>query len=190
MENTSASGGGRAAGRRGWPHALPAAAFLVLAVALGLGLGRAPGLVPSALIGAPAPQTRLPAVDGYGPAFSNEDFRGRITLVNVFASWCASCVLEHPLLMEVAGTPGLSVFGLAYKDDPADTARWLERLGNPFAATGADTSGRAGIDWGVYGVPETFLVGPDGVIVYKHVGPLSADAWRDELLPRIEELRS
>ena len=159
------TGGHRTADRRGWPYALPVAVFLVLAIALGFGLGRAPGVVPSALIGSPAPETRLPAVDGYGPAFSNEDFQGRITLVNVFASWCASCVHEHPLLMEIAATSGLSVFGLAYKDDPADTARWLARYGNPFAATGADTSGRSGIDWGVYGVPETFLIGPDGAIV-------------------------
>ena len=192
MEDRRASGpgAGRAAGRRGRLHALPVAAFLVLAAILALGLGRDPGAVPSALIGAPAPETRLPAVEGHGPAFSNADFEGRITLVNVFASWCASCVREHPLLTAIAATPGVSVFGMAYKDDPADTARWLARYGDPFAATGADTDGRAGVDWGVYGVPETFLVGPDGAIVHKHVGPLSAEAWRDEFLPRIEELRS
>ena len=180
----------RAGGVRRWLHAAPVAVFLALAVALGLGLGRDPGLVPSALIGAPAPQTRLPAVEGYGPAFSNEDFLGRITLVNVFASWCASCILEHPLLMRISEMPGIAVVGLAYKDDPADTARWLARHGNPYAATAADTTGRAGIDWGVYGVPETFLVGPDGVVVFKQVGPLDAEIWRDGFLPAIEALRS
>ncbi|MBC6440126.1 MAG: DsbE family thiol:disulfide interchange protein [Rhodospirillales bacterium] len=170
--------------------AVPVIGFVVLAVALALGLGRDPGLVPSVLIGAPAPETALPPVDGHGPGFSAADFEGQVTLVNVFASWCTSCIDEHPLLMKIAANTDVALFGLAYKDDPQDTANWLARHGNPFDATAADIAGRAGIDWGVYGVPETFVVGPDGKVVYKHIGPISPESWSQTILPLIDELRT
>ncbi|MBN35717.1 MAG: DsbE family thiol:disulfide interchange protein [Rhodospirillaceae bacterium] len=175
--------------RARWLYIAPVAAFVVLALALGIGLGRDPSLVPSALVGAPAPDTALPPVDDYGPGFSAADFKDQVTLVNVFASWCTSCRYEHPLLMDIAAADEIMIFGLAYKDDPADSATWLARYGNPYDATGADILGRAGIEWGVYGVPETFVVGPDGTVAYKHIGPITAEAWRDTILPVIAGLQ-
>jgi cytochrome c biogenesis protein CcmG/thiol:disulfide interchange protein DsbE len=173
---------------RRWIYVIPVVAFVVLAFALALGLQRDPSLLPSALVGGPAPEIALPAVPGHGPEFTNADFIGKVSLVNVFASWCVSCRYEHPLLMEVANSGDVAVYGLAYKDAPEDTAAWLDQLGNPYAGTAADVSGRAGIDWGVYGVPETFLIAPDGTVAFKHVGPITAESWRDTLAPRITEL--
>jgi len=180
----------------GIPHAalrrllfvLPVLAFLVLAVALAIGLGRDPSLVPSPLIGKPAPATALEPVPGFGPGFSNADFEGWVSLVNVFASWCVSCRDEHPLLVRLAEEEGVAIYGLAYKDAPEDAAGWLADFGNPYAATGLDLDGRAAIDWGVYGVPETFLVGPDGTIVWKKIGPVTPEEVTQEILPRVASL--
>ena len=171
-------------------YAVPLVVFAGLAAALAFGLGRDPGHVPSALIGGPAPDTSLPHVEGYGPSFSAADFKGNVTLVNVFASWCASCLEEHPLLMEIASSGDVRVFGLAYKDDPAHSAAWLRRHGNPYAATVSDADGRAGLEWGVRGVPETFVVNADGIVTYKHVGPITIDVWRNEMEPLIAGARS
>lgn len=171
-------------------YALPVAAFLVLAVALAIGLYRDPSLVPSPLIGKPAPETALPAVPGYGPAFTREDFMGQVTLVNVFASWCVSCRDEHPLLVRMSQQQDIPIFGLAYKDQPGAAAGWLDDFGNPYAATALDLNGRAAIEWGVYGVPETFLVGPDGTIVYKKIGPIGVEDVTNEILPRVAALRA
>ena len=168
--------------RRAW-YAAPFLVFAALAVSLAIGLERDPDYVPSALIGEPVPHTSLPPVEGYGPPFEARDFKGRITLINVFASWCTSCLEEHPLLMEIASSGIAPVFGLAYKDG-ASTA-WLKRPGNPYAATGADTDGRAGLEWGVRGVPETFVVDAEGIVTYKHVGPITAEVWRDVMAPLI-----
>jgi cytochrome c biogenesis protein CcmG, thiol:disulfide interchange protein DsbE len=109
--------------------------------------------------------------------------------VNVFASWCVACRAEHPVLVELAGRHVVPIHGLNYKDKPADAAQWLDRLGDPYTRTGADLDGRIGIDWGVYGVPETFVIGRDGRIAYKHVGPLTPEFVRDRLLPMIEHLK-
>ena len=141
-----------------------------------------PQRVPSALTGRPAPAFALPSLPGLTrdgaavPGLSNDDLRGGVTVVNVWASWCAPCRQEHPLLMELAKDPAARVVGTAYKDNPENARRFLGALGNPFAAVGVDASGRAAIDWGVYGVPETFIVGPDGVIRHKHIGPLTPEA--------------
>jgi len=141
-----------------------------------------PQRVPSALIGRPAPAFALPSLPGLTrdgasvPGLSSDDLRGGVTVVNVWASWCAPCRQEHPLLMELAKDPAARVVGIAYKDNPENARRFLGALGNPFAAVGVDASGRAAIDWGVYGVPETFIVGPDGVIRHKHIGPLTPEA--------------
>jgi cytochrome c biogenesis protein CcmG/thiol:disulfide interchange protein DsbE len=170
--------------------ALPVAAFLILAVALAIGLYRDPSLVPSPLIGKPAPDSALAEVPGFGPAFSREDFIGQVTLVNVFASWCDSCRDEHPLLVRLAEQEDIPIFGLAYKDDPEDAAGWLSDFGSPYSATGLDLDGRTAIEWGVYGVPETFLVGPDGTIVYKKIGPIAPDDLQNDILPRVAELRA
>jgi cytochrome c biogenesis protein CcmG, thiol:disulfide interchange protein DsbE len=137
-----------------------------------------PSRVPSALIGRPVPAVALEPLPGLAqdgqpvPGLSDADFKGRVTVVNVWASWCAPCRQEHPALIELAKNPSIRVVGINYKDNPENARRFLGSLGNPFAAIGIDPNGRAAIDWGVYGVPETFVVGPDGTIRHKHIGPL------------------
>jgi cytochrome c biogenesis protein CcmG, thiol:disulfide interchange protein DsbE len=167
------------------PLALFAALVLIFVFQLFSG---DPARLPSALIGQKVPQFTLAPVEGLSrdqtpvPGFSHLDLAsGRLKLVNVFASWCAPCHQEHPLLMELAKDPRLALFGINYKDKPENARRFLGRLGNPYAAVGADMEGRAAIDWGVYGVPETFLIGRDGTILFKHVGPLTPEAIRTNL---------
>jgi cytochrome c biogenesis protein CcmG/thiol:disulfide interchange protein DsbE len=138
-----------------------------------------PSRVPSALIGRPAPAMTLPPLEGLRaadgapvPGLSPEDLKGRVTIVNVWASWCAPCRLEHPLLVDLAKDTSIRLVGINYKDQAENARRFLGALGNPYAAVGVDANGRAAIDWGVYGVPETYIVGPDGAIRHKHIGPL------------------
>ncbi len=180
--------------RRSWPVFLPLAVFLALAALFLLRLfaGDASRL-PSALIGKEVPAFSLPAVEGLDghSGFSDADLRqGHVTLVNVFASWCVPCHQEHEILMQLAGDEALSgtsvqIVGIAYKDEPANIRRFLGQAGDPYKMIGADRSGLAAIDWGVYGVPETFIVKGDGKIAYKFVGPMSADAVINVLLPEI-----
>ena len=175
---------------------LPLGVFILLAglFLLRLFAGDASRL-PSALIGRPAPPFALPAVEGIEgvPGFSDENLReGHVSLVNVFASWCAPCHAEHATLMALARDPalkdkGVRLYGLSYKDEPANARKFIEGDGNPYAAIGADFSGRAAIDFGVYGVPETFVVRGDGTIAYKFVGPLSPQALATTLIPEIEK---
>jgi len=152
-----------------------------------------PSRIPSALIGHPAPQTDLPPVAGLDrngaavPGIDPASFKGAVTLVNVWASWCVPCHDEAPLLMQLAGDNRLRVIGINYKDEPDNARRFLGRYGNPFAAAGADRTGRAAIEWGVYGVPETFIVGRDGRIAYKLVGPITAENLAAVLKPEIEK---
>lgn len=170
---------------------LPLIAFLALSAIFLAQLfsGRDSSVVPSALIGKPAPQTELPPLEGMDlPGLTPDDFSGNITLVNVWGSWCLPCRDEHPLLMQLAEDSRIRLVGLNYKDQPENARRFLGDLGNPYDAIGVDQSGRAAIEWGVYGVPETFLVGPDGVIRYKHVGPVTPGSIRNELLPQIEKV--
>jgi len=144
--------------------------------------------IPSALIGLPAPQTSLPPLEGVNlPGLESKDFAGKVTLVNVFASWCAPCREEHPVLLGLSQDKRFTLAALNYKDQPENARRFLGDLGNPYQAIGVDPAGRAAIDWGVYGVPETFVIGKDGKIAYKHVGPLTADSVRALLLPQIEK---
>jgi cytochrome c biogenesis protein CcmG/thiol:disulfide interchange protein DsbE len=153
--------------------------------------------LPSALIGAKVPNFDLAAVEGLAakPGLSDADLRqGHVTLVNVFASWCVPCRQEHPVLAEIAkdaklAAEGVSLVGIAYKDEPANTSRFLAREGDPYAKIGADRSGMTGIDFGVYGVPETFVVKGDGTIAYKFIGPMDEASLRDTLLPEIEKAR-
>jgi cytochrome c biogenesis protein CcmG/thiol:disulfide interchange protein DsbE len=174
---------------------IPLIAFLALAAVFLLRLYTEGDIsaVPSALIGKPAPEFSLPALadltaDGKPvPGIARADLDGRVTLVNVFASWCAPCRAEHPLLMELAKDPRIRVVAINYKDQPENARRFLGRLGNPFAAIGSDPGGRAAIDWGVYGVPETFLVDAAGTIRLKHTGPLTPDIVRERLRPEIEK---
>jgi cytochrome c biogenesis protein CcmG/thiol:disulfide interchange protein DsbE len=173
---------------------LPLALFLALTALFLVRLFSGdPGRIPSALIGHPAPATDLPPVPGLErdgkaiPGIAAADFRSQVTLVNVWASWCIPCHDEAPLLLGLAGDARIRVVGINYKDQPDNARRFLNRYGNPFAAAGADQNGRAAIEWGVYGVPETFLVGRDGRIAYKLVGPISAENLVKELKPAIEK---
>jgi len=176
---------------------LPGLVFLGLVVLFGVQLisGRNPADVPSVLIDKPVPAFSLAPLEGLMadgkpvPGFSSEDLKGRVTLVNVWASWCAPCRQEHPLLVELARDPSIRVVGINQRDNPDNARRFLGALGNPYSAVGVDPNGRASIDWGVYGVPETFIVGPDGTIRHKHIGPLPPEnfsAFKERLrqIPR------
>ncbi len=172
-------------------YLLPLGVFLVLALVFlsRLESGDAPDAIPSALIGKPAPQFTLPPLDKLGaPGLARVDLLGKVTVVNVFASWCVPCRQEHPVLTELAKDTRVRVVGINYKDQPGNALAFLNEMGSPYAAVGVDQRGRAAIDWGVYGVPETFLVGPDGTIVTKVIGPLDADNVERVLKPAIAKL--
>lgn len=185
--------------RTPWLALLPLVIFVALAAVFTVQLvsGKDNSTIPSVLIGKEAPVTKLPPIDGLAhnnsplPGLDSSDFitgpEGKLTLVNVWASWCAPCRQEHPILMELAKDKRLRVVGLNYKDQPENARRFLGELGNPYEAVGADNTGRSTIDWGVYGVPETFLVNQEGKIVYKHVGPITPTAVRNEMMPVIEK---
>ncbi|MGE0284117.1 MAG: DsbE family thiol:disulfide interchange protein [Rhizobiaceae bacterium] len=178
------------AGNRRLIVLLPLLIFLVLAGMFLLQLlsGRDASTIPSALIGEKAPETNLPPLEGMPlPGFDTSKLGGKVTLLNVFASWCVPCRQEHPVLLGLSQDKRFLLAALNYKDEPENARRFLGELGNPYGAIGTDEKGRAAINWGVYGVPETFLVGKDGTILYKHVGPLSPEAAQMELLPRIEK---
>ncbi|MBX3579220.1 MAG: DsbE family thiol:disulfide interchange protein [Rhizobiaceae bacterium] len=150
--------------------------------------GRDASEVPSVLIGQPAPATALPPLAGADlPGLNSSAFAGKVTLVNVWASWCAPCREEHPVLVELAKDTRFTLAGLNYKDKPANASKFLVDLGNPYAAIGVDEAGKAGLDWGVYGVPETFVVGRDGTILYKHIGPLTPASLASALMPHVEK---
>ena len=168
---------------------LPLIAFAALVVFLGIGLTRDPRMVPSPLIGKPVPVFDLPPVQGRSAGLSNRDFGGDVVLLNVFASWCVACREEHPLLLALSQRQAVLIFGLNYKDPPGAAAAWLDQLGDPYARTGADLDGRVGINWGVYGVPETFVVDRAGRIAYKHIGPVTPAVLEKTLLPMVEKLR-
>ena len=169
--------------------ALPLLGFAAVAVWFLYGLGRDPATIPSALIDKPVPAFRLPPLEASGkPALTTEDLRGRVALVNFFASWCAPCRLEHPLLMRLAAERRVALYGVSYKDAAADSRRFLAQLGDPYAAIGWDGDGRVAIDWGVYGVPETFVVDRAGRIRHRHVGPLSEETLAKVLVPMIARL--
>lgn len=168
---------------------VPLLLFAVVVVFLAIGLRLDPREVPSPLIGKPIPRFSLPAVLGRSMGLSSDDLQGEVSLVNVFASWCVACREEHPLLMQIKRAGILPVHGLDYKDRPSDAGRWLDEMGDPYTRTGADLDGRVAIDWGVYGVPETFVIDRDGRIAYKHIGPISPTVWDQTLLPMIQRLQ-
>jgi cytochrome c biogenesis protein CcmG/thiol:disulfide interchange protein DsbE len=176
---------------------LPLAVFLALAALFFYRLGAGdPSLIPSALIGHPAPPTNLPALTGVErdgkpvPGVTNATFAGNVSLVNVWASWCVPCHDEVPFLDQLAKDKRFQLVGINYKDSSDNARRFLNRYGNPFAATGSDDNGRTSIDWGVYGVPETFVVGRDGRIAYKLVGPINSENLTRALMPAIEKALS
>lgn len=165
---------------------LPLVVFLGLSVMLGLGLREDPSRLPSPLIGKQVPSFTTPALEGRPPGLSSDDLVGKVSLVNVFASWCTACLQEHPLFMNLRGV--VPIHGINYKDDQSDALSWLSRYGDPYARIGADREGLVGIDWGVYGVPETYVIDQAGIIRYKHIGPVLASDWRDTIWPLIQEL--
>jgi len=172
------------------PALLPLLCFAVLAGVFGMALmrGHNPAVLPSALIGKTAPVLELPAALKDGKGLTPEDLKGSVVAVNIFASWCVTCAGEQPTLLQMK-KDGITVLGIAYKDSPANIAAWLEKHGNPFEAVGLDEQGRAAIDWGVYGVPETYFIDATGIIRHKHVGALSMESYTNTLKPMLEEMK-
>ena len=168
---------------------IPLAIFAVLVAFLWVGLGRDPREVPSPLIGKPAPEFRLAKLHAPTETLSTGDLRGKVWLLNVWASWCVSCRIEHPLLVQLAKANAVPVYGLEYKDDPEEGRRWLAQNGDPYTASIVDRDGRVGIDYGVYGVPETFLIDKSGVVRYKQIGPITPEALQQKILPLVRELQ-
>lgn len=169
---------------------VPLAIFALIAWFLLKGLGRDPRELPSPLIGKAAPAFSLPRLDTPAATWSPAEMRDKVWLLNVWASWCAACVEEHPLLLEVHGAGSVPVVGLAWKDAPKNSAAWLARYRNPYSVVVSDETGKVAIDYGVYGAPETFLVDRQGMIRYKHVGPISREAWERKMLPLIQQLQA
>ena len=176
-------------GRRRLLLGAPLVGFAAVTGIFAVGLNRDPSLVPSPLVGKKIPTFDLPPVKGLELGLSNKNLLGEVALVNVFASWCVACRVEHPILLRLASRKLVPLHGLNYKDAPDDAARWLNTMGNPYARTGADLDGRVAIDWGVYGVPETFVVGADGTIAYKHIGAVTAQALEGTILPVVQRLQ-
>ncbi len=168
---------------------IPLAVFVVLVAFLWVGLGRDPREVPSPLIGKPAPAFKLMQLHDAGKTLGADDLKGKVWLLNVWASWCVSCRVEHPLLLQLAKTNVVPVYGLDYKDKTDDALAWLAQHGNPYTASIVDGDGKVGIDYGVYGVPETFLVDKAGVIRYKQIGPLTVEALQQKILPLVRQLQ-
>ncbi|MBU1358060.1 MAG: DsbE family thiol:disulfide interchange protein [Gammaproteobacteria bacterium] len=170
--------------RSWWPLLL----FGGLLVMLAAGLGLRPSEVPSPLIGKPAPSFRLPLIGTPEQTLSPQDLRGQVWLLNVWASWCVACRQEHEVVLAASQSGAVPIYGLNYKDRRGDASQWLARFGNPYVASLSDIDGRVGIDFGVYGVPETFLIDKQGIVRHKLTGPLTPEAWRDTLLPLIRKL--
>lgn len=168
---------------------IPLAAFLVIVGILYAGLGRDPREVPSPLVGKPAPPFMLPKLHEDGKKLGPTDMKGQVWLLNVWASWCTACQIEHPLLIELAREKVVPIVGLNYKDKPEEAKAWLGKLGDPYVASVADRDGRVGIDYGVYGVPETFVIDGEGVIRYKQIGPVTAEVLRKKIVPLVRKLR-
>jgi cytochrome c biogenesis protein CcmG/thiol:disulfide interchange protein DsbE len=172
---------------RRWLYLIPVAVFALMAAALYFELGRDSNVLPSALIDEAAPQFDLPPLPGRVEGFSTADLQGHVSLVNTFASWCGPCRLEHPVLNALAARKRVAIYGINYKDTGDAALSWIAALGDPYTRIGAD-SGRVGIDWGVYGVPETFVIDKTGHIRYKHVGPLTQGDIDKTILPLVARL--
>jgi len=179
----------RGAQRPAWRRLAPLGIFAVLVAFLFVGLFRDPREVPSPLVDRPAPAFALQDLHRPGQKVATADFKGQVWLLNVWASWCVSCRVEHPLLLELAKTKAVPIVGLNYKDKNAEGLAWLAQHGDPYTLSVVDADGRVGIDWGVYGVPETFVVDKTGLIRYKHIGPVSVEALQDKILPLVRKLQ-
>lgn len=173
--------------KRIWIYLLPLVLTGGLFALFASQIDKNPNLLPSALLNKAAPQFELGPIEGHPqPGFSTSDLMGQITLVNVFASWCVPCRDEHEFLVELATRKDVKIFGINYNDQPENARSFLAELGNPYDAIGADKNRRVSLDWGVYGVPESYLVDQDGMIVYKHTGPINAQSFEKDLVPAIE----
>ena len=170
-------------------YLIPLGIFLVLVVFLGIGLGLNPREVPSPLIGKPAPAFKLAELHENSKLLGREDMLGKVWLLNVWASWCVSCREEHPVLVEFAKSNVVPIYGLNYKDQRDDALAWLKQFGDPYTASIVDRDGRVGIDYGVYGVPETFVIDKAGLIRYKQIGPVTPQALKDKILPLVRQLQ-
>jgi len=175
---------------RRWHFFWPLTVFAVIAAFFAVGLTLNPREIPSPLLGKPVPEFSLPPVKGRTLGLATADLRGEVSLVNVFASWCTACRDEHPLWMDVRAQGMVPLHGFNYKDRPDDAASWLAELGDPYTRTGADLNGRVGIDWGVYGVPETFVVDKRGVIRHKVIGAITREKLDGELMPLVRKLQA
>ncbi len=169
-------------------YVIPLVLFVILVVFLAIGLGHDPHEVPSPLINKPAPAFQLSQLKDPTKSFSAQEMRGKVWLLNVWASWCVSCREEHPLLLEYARSGALPIYGLNYKDNRDDALSWLGEFGDPYVLSVSDLDGRVGIDYGVYGAPESYLIDRNGVIRFKQIGPIAPDVWQKTILPLVKVL--
>jgi len=169
-------------------YLIPLGIFIVLVIFLAIGLGRDPHEVPSPLINKAAPTFRLPQLKEPSKTFSADDMRGKVWILNVWASWCVSCREEHPLLIEYSKSGAVPIYGLNWKDKREDALAWLEDLGDPYVLSVADLDGRVAIDYGVYGAPETYVIDQGGTIRFKQIGAVTSDVWSEKILPLVQEL--
>lgn len=168
---------------------LPLIIIVIMIPVFIIALHRDPTVVPSPLLMKPAPDFSLPSLQDPERTVGSADFAGKTALVNVWATWCVGCRQEHAYLMQLAASSDIPIIGLNWRDQRSKALIWLQDLGNPYAATAYDEDGRVGIDWGVYGAPETFLVDPNGIVLYKHISPMTEEVWKQEFEPRILAVR-
>ncbi len=171
-------------------YLVPLAIFFILVAFLYRGLSLDPKRVPSPLVGKPMPEFSLPRLQDPAATLSDSDLKGKVSVLNIWATWCVSCRAEHEVLLQLANTGSVDIYGLNYKDERAKAQQWLQQLGDPYLANAFDADGRTGIDWGVYGAPETFIMDKQGMIRHKHIGPLTVDALNSTILPLIAELQA
>ena len=169
-------------------YLIPLVLFLGLVAFLAIGLTRDPHVVPSPLINKPAPTFKLSQLADPSKTFSAEEMRGKVWLLNVWATWCVVCREEHPMLLEIERSRAVPIYGLDMKDQREDALAWLRELGDPYVLSVSDLDGRVGIDYGVYGAPETFLIDKNGVIRFKQIGPITPEVWQNQMLPLVKEL--
>lgn len=171
-------------------YLVPLGIFLVLVAFLYRGLSLDPKLVPSPLVGKPMPAFTLTRLQDPDTTISDTDIKGKVALLNIWATWCVSCRAEHETLLELAKTGKVAIYGLNYKDERTAAQQWLRQLGDPYVDNAFDDTGRVGIDWGVYGAPETFIIDRQGIVRHKHVGPLTPDVVNEQILPLVAELQA
>jgi cytochrome c biogenesis protein CcmG/thiol:disulfide interchange protein DsbE len=171
---------------------LPLGIFALLAIVLAIGIKHSPdkGTIPSPLIGKQAPQFTLPVLTDSNRTFKSADLKGRWYVFNVWGTWCGGCREEHSVLLQIRQIAQVPLIGLDWRDEDPQALQWLSELGNPYEVVAVDREGRTAIDWGVYGAPETFLVDPQGIVVYKFIGPLTMEAWQDQFVPRLPPQRN